>query len=281
MSEGNRTSNPVKRAIRQQVVGMFNDSQRGEAPVVRSQNALFAPTSVAWRVHGDVASMMAGGIASLLLQMLHPGVLAGVWDHSNFRADMHGRLRRTARFIATTTYADRCEAEAMIRRVRSVHDGVKGHLADGTPYDANDPMLLAWVHVTETRSFLDAWIRYGEPWMSRTDQDRYFAEMALIGRALGAEPLPRTRAEADRLIAGMRPALQADARTAEVARLILYPPAANWLASVPGRLAGEAGVDLLPRWARALHGLSPSPLRTPLVRAGTLGVAQALRWAFK
>lgn len=281
MSERNRTTNPVKRAIRQQVVGLFNDSERGEAPVVRSRNALFAPTSVAWRVHGDVASMMAGGIASLLLQMLHPGVLAGVWDHSNFRADMHGRLRRTARFIATTTYAERSEAEAIIRRVRAVHNGVKGHLLDGTAYDANDPALLAWVHVTETRSFLDAWIRYSEPWMSRADQDRYFAEMALIGGALGAEPLPRTRAEADRLIAGMRPALQADARTAEVARLILHPHATNRLASVPGRLAGEAGVDLLPRWARALHGLPSSPLRTPLVRAGTLGVARTLRWAFK
>ncbi|KMS51683.1 hypothetical protein V474_03365 [Novosphingobium barchaimii LL02] len=281
MSEGNRTTNPIKRVIRNQVVGMFNDSQRGEVPVVRSRNALFTPTSVAWRVHGDVASMMAGGIASLLLQMLHPSVLAGVWDHSNFRTDMHGRLRRTARFIATTTYADRSEAEAMIRRVRSVHDGVRGHLPDGTAYDANDPALLAWVHVTETRSFLDAWIRYGEPWMSRADQEQYFAEMALIGGALGADPLPRTRREADRLIAGMRPALKVDARTAEVARLILHPAATSRLAAMPGRLAGQAGVDLLPRWARALHGLSPSALRTPLVRAGTLGVAQALRWAFR
>lgn len=281
MTKGNFIPNPVKRAIRRKIVEIFNDHTRGEEPVTKSENALFLPTSVAWRVHGDVASMMAGGIASLLLQMLHPGVLAGVWDHSNFRADMHGRLRRTARFIATTTYADRSAAEAMIRRVRSVHDGVKGHLPDGTAYQANEPALLAWVHVTETHSFLDAWIRYGEPWMSRADQDRYFAEMALIGGALGAEPLPRTRAEANRLITGMRPALRADARTAEVARLILHPVAANRLAGLPGRLAAQAGVDLLPRWARAFHGLSPSPLRTPLVRASTLGVAQALRWAFR
>lgn len=281
MSARGATSNPMKQAIRQQVVALFNDRSRGETPVVRSRNALLAPTSVAWRVHGDVASMMAGGIASLLMQMLHPGVLAGVWDHSNFRADMHGRLRRTARFIAATTYADKAEAEAVIERVRSVHDGVKGRMPDGTPYDANDPMLLAWVHVTETTSFLNAWMRYGEPWMSRTDQDRYFAEMAPIGGALGAEPLPRTRGEAERLIAAMRPSLRADARTAEVAGLILRPPASNRLAAVPGRLAARAGVDLLPRWARAMHGLSPSPLGTPLVRAGTLGVAQALRWAFR
>jgi Uncharacterized protein conserved in bacteria len=281
MSEDNRTSNPVKRAIRQKVVGIFNDRQRGETPVVSSRNALFAPTSVAWRVHGDVASMMAGGIASLLLQMLHPAVLAGVWDHSNFRADMHGRLRRTARFIATTTYAHRSEAEAMLRRVRSVHESVRGQLPDGTTYYANDPALLAWVHVTETHSFLNAWNRYGEPWMSRADQDQYFAEMAAIGAALGAEPLPRTRLEADRLIEEMRPALKADVRTVEVARLILNPVATNRLAAMPGKLASQAGVDLLPRWARTLHGLPPSPLRTPLVRAGTLGAAQALRWAFR
>jgi uncharacterized protein (DUF2236 family) len=48
--------------------------------------------------------MMIGGVSGLLLQMLHPAVLAGVWDHSDFRADMHGRLRRTAKFIAVTTY---------------------------------------------------------------------------------------------------------------------------------------------------------------------------------
>jgi uncharacterized protein (DUF2236 family) len=281
MSDRAVISNPIKQAIRRRVVGLFNDGARGETPVVRSSNALFPPTSVAWRVHGDVATMMVGGIASLLLQMLHPGVLAGVWDHSNFRADMHGRLRRTARFIATTTYADRAEAQAMMGRVRSIHDGVNGHLPDGTAYGANDPALLAWVHVTETRSFLDAWIRYGEPWMSRTDQDQYFSEMALIGEALGAAPLPRSRIEADRLIAGMRPMLKADARTAEVAKLILHVPASNRLSALPGRLATQAGIDLLPRWARALHGIPSSPFEIPLVRTGTLGVAQALRWAFR
>ena len=35
------------------------------------------------RVHGDVTSMMVGGIAALLTQMLHPKALGGVWDHSD------------------------------------------------------------------------------------------------------------------------------------------------------------------------------------------------------
>ncbi|HEX2941367.1 MAG TPA: oxygenase MpaB family protein, partial [Rhodopila sp.] len=94
---------PVKQAIATQVVGLFNDRSRGERPVVRRPDGLFGPRAVAWRVHGDVTSMMVGGISALLMQMLHPSVLAGVWDHSSFRSDMQGRLRRTARFIAVTT----------------------------------------------------------------------------------------------------------------------------------------------------------------------------------
>lgn len=271
----------LRASIRRRVVALLNDTQRGEAPVMRSDQALFAPDSVVWRVHGDVGSMMVGGVASLLLQMLHPSVLAGVWDHSNFRRDMHGRLRRTARFIATTTYAERDAAEAAIATVRRVHDRVTGTLPDGTPYSANDPALLAWVHVTETTSFLDAWIRYGEPLMSLADQDAYYAQMARVGHALGADPVPRSRAEARALLAAMRPPLHVDARTREVARLILAGTGAPSIGEVPRKLAMQAAIDLLPPWARAMHGFKVSAVEKPLVRAGTFGVAQTLRWAFR
>jgi uncharacterized protein (DUF2236 family) len=209
----------IKKAIAGRVVAFFNDRSRGEAPVVRRTDGLFGPKSVAWRVHGDVASMMVGGISSLLLQMLHPAVLAGVWDHSNFRTDMHGRLRRTARFIALTTYGGHDEAEAAIARVRHIHDQVGGTLPDGTPYAANDPALLAWVHVTEASSFLNAWRRYVEPGMSAVDQDRYFAEMARVAHGLGADPVPSNRVAARRLMESYRPQLREDARTREVRRL--------------------------------------------------------------
>lgn len=274
-------SGRLKASIRQQVVSLFNDPHRGEAPVMRSPEALFTSDSVVWRVHGDVGTMMVGGIASLMMQMLHPSVLAGVWDHSNFRADMHGRLRRTARFISMTTYGERGMAEKAIATVRRVHDQVTGTLPDDTPYSANDPALLAWVHVTETTSFLDAWIRYGEPLMSRADQDTYFAQMAQIGEALGADPLPRSRAEARRIILEIRPQLKVDARTREVAALILKGETGPRMAEAPRKLAMQAAIDLLPSWARTMHGFSVSPLERPLVRAGTFGVAQTLRWAFR
>lgn len=271
----------IKAAITGRVVSLFNDRARGEAPVVRRLDGLFGPRAVAWRVHGDVTSMMVGGISSLLLQMLHPSVLAGVWDHSNFRTDMHGRLRRTARFIALTTYGGRDEAEAAIARVRRIHERVGGTLPDGTPYAANDPALLAWVHVTEAASFLSAWRRYVEPNMSAADQDRYFAEMAEVARALGAAPVPTDRAAARRLIEAYRPRLRTDARTREVRDLVLKPATTDVLAAGVQSLGNQAAIDLLPEWARRMHGL-PNPILTrPLVRAGTLGVAQTLRWAFR
>jgi len=272
---------PLKSAITGRIVALFNDRSRGEAPVPRRPDGLFGPHSVAWRVHGDVAAMMVGGISSLLLQMLHPAVLAGVWDHSNFRTDMQGRLRRTARFIALTTYGGREEAEAVIRRVRHIHDRVGGTLPGGTPYAANDPALLAWVHVTEATSFLNAWRRYVEPRMPPADQDRYFAEMAQVARALGAAPVPVDRAGARRLMESYRPRLRVDHRTREVRSLVLKTATADLLAAQVQALGNQAAIDLLPEWARRLHGLPNPLLGRPFVRAGTLGVAQTLRWAFR
>jgi uncharacterized protein (DUF2236 family) len=271
---------PLKEAISANVVDMFNDRSRGEKPVSRQADGMFGPRSVAWRVHGDITSMMVGGVASLLLQMLHPAVLAGVWDHSNFRTDMQGRLRRTARFIALTTYGGRDEAEAAIARVRSIHDRVRGVLPDGAPYVANDPKLLAWVHLTETTSFLDAWIRYVEPDMRVVDQDRYFAEMAVVASGLGANPIARSRMEARRVFDSARPQLRCDGRTREVARFLLTQPAPTMMAEPLQALTMQAAIDLLPSWARRLHRFRTAPFSAPLVRAGMHGVARTLRWAF-
>lgn len=271
----------VRRAMIGQIRAVFNDAARGEAPVQRSTNGLFSPESVVWRVHGDVTTMMVGGVAALLLQMLHPAVLAGVWDHSKFRQDMLGRLRRTARFIAQTSYAERGEAEAAIARVREIHRHVRGVLPDGTPYRADDPRLLAWVHVTEAVSFLDGWIRYAEPGMSHADQDRYFAEFAKVAEALGADPVPHSRAEAVALITAMRGELRYDERTREVAWLLLEQPAPN-LATKPFQaMTFAAAIDLLPGWAQQMHRLATPPLAAPAVRLGTCGVAETLRWAFR
>ena len=270
---------PVRRALVRQVRATFNDSAKGERPVPVSDQALFAPGSVIRRVHGDVTSMMVGGVAALLTQMLHPKALGGVWDHSNVEADMIGRLRRTARFIAVTTYGHRDQALHAIDRVKRIHDQVEGNLADGTHYRAADPRLLAWVHVAGAINFLDGWRRYAEPGMSRSEQDRYFAESAEIALLLGADPVPRSRLEAERLVADFRSELRANARTRAFRELVLKAPAASRAEAPVQTLLMSAAVDLMPDFARALHGLR-WPLLQPVIRGATFGMAHALRWAF-
>ncbi|WP_156841004.1 oxygenase MpaB family protein [Novosphingobium aquimarinum] len=271
----------ARRFLVGKVRATFNDPAQGERPVERRSDGLLGPHSVPWRVHGDVTTMMVGGISALLLQMLHPAVLGGVWDHSNFRADMHGRLRRTARFIALTTYGGRDEALQAIERVRSIHEQVRGELPDGTAYSATDPELLTWVHVTETLSFLDAWIRFAEPNMSAADQDRYFAQVAIVAEHLGARDVPTSRAATLRKIRHIRPQLRADNRTRKVAALVLEKAKYSAMDTVPLGLMQQAAVDLLPGWARRLHRLPSSGLSRPLVSGGTFALAGMLRWAFR
>lgn len=269
---------PVRRALVKQVRATFNDHSKGEKPVPASDQALFPPGSVIRRVHGDVTSMMVGGIAALLTQMLHPKALAGVWDHSDAHADMLGRLRRTARFISTTTYAHRDLAMGSIARVRSIHEQVGGSLPDGSDYRASDPWLLAWVHVAGAINFLDAWRRYGEPAMSNADQDRYFNESGEVALLLDADPVPRTRAQAKRLLAEFQSELRSDGRCRAFRDLVLNAPARSATEAAVQSLIMNAAVDLMPGFARDMHGLS-GPVLPPIVRGATLGLAGTLRWA--
>lgn len=270
----------IQRALVRQVRSTFNDQSKGEKPVPASNDALFPPGSVIRRVHGDVTSMMVGGIAALLTQMLHPKALGGVWDHSGVAEDQLGRLRRTARFIAVTTYAHRDDAEAAIAKVKSIHEQVSGVLPGGTEYRATDPWLLAWVHVAGAVNFLDSWRRYGEPGMSLADQDAYFAESGDIARMLDADPVPRTRAEAERLISDFHAELRADSRTYAFRDLVLRTPVRSLAEAPVQSLIMNAAVDVMPKFARDMHRLR-RPLLSPVVRGATYGVASTLRWAFE
>lgn len=242
---------------------------------------LFGPDSLCWRVHSDFPAMLCGGIGALMLQMLHPLALAGVWDHSTFREDMLGRLRRTSQFIAGTTFAATADAQRLIERVRHIHAGIRGTAPDGRPYAADDPDLLTWVHVAEVRSFLVSYQRYNPAPLSVTEEDRYLDEVALIAEALGAREVPRTRQAIDAYLHAMRPQLVFDERAAEVLQRLLHPPAPNRLSAPIGHLMARAGLDLLPEWAQQLAGIQLSAPKRLLFRTSLQGIAPLLRWAIR
>ena len=134
---------------------------------------LLGPDAVAWRVHAHFVGMMVGGLSSLMLQALHPRALAAVWDHSNFRHNLKGRLGRTAYFVAVTTYGATADALAAIERVNRIHAQVKGHMPDCSPYVANEPELLRWVHLGEVTSFLNGYQWLANQPLHRLEENTY------------------------------------------------------------------------------------------------------------
>ncbi|WP_060481622.1 oxygenase MpaB family protein [Pseudomonas sp. NBRC 111119] len=272
----------LRRRIEKQVMsltGLALGQLDLESP--KGDPGLFGPHSLCWRVHGDFPSMLVGGISALMLQLLHPLALAGVWDHSNFRHDLLGRLRRTSQFISGTTFGATADAEWLIEKVRQIHLQVTGHAPDGRPYAASDPQLLTWVHVAEVSSFLAAHLRYRDPHLSVTDQDAYYGEIALVAERLGARDVPRTCRQVEDYLQHMRPQLSCDARSHDVVRILLDAPAPSRLAQPVGKLMLHAGIDLMPAWAQQLLGLGHGPLQQRMIRLGLQRTAPVLRWAMR
>ena len=251
----------------------------GEVDLDRGDVGLFGPDSVAWKVHSDFTAMMVGGVAALLMQMLHPAALAGVWDHSDFRADMLGRLRRTAQFVSGTTYGSTEQAQRLIARVQAIHDHVHGVLPDGSAYSANDPALLTWVHAAEVSSFLAAYLRYRDPAFPVGAQDRYLAETAQIAERLGARDVPKSVAAVTAYFDTMRPRLRADERTHAVARALLSQSPGHPALAPFGRILLQGGAELLPEWAAEMHKMDRPP--SIATRTAVQGIGRMMRWALR
>ena len=241
---------------------------------------LFGPGSAAWQVHADLATIV-GGVRAVLLQTLHPLAMAAVADHSDYRRDPLGRLHRTAGFLGATIFGTTPVAEQAVAQVRAIHDRVSGRAPDGRRYEANDPHLLAWIHVTEVDSFLVAHQRYGRRPLDRTGADRYAAEMARVGEMLGADALPTTVASVRAAIEGFRPELAATRQAHDAVRFLLWPPL-PLSARGPHALVVAGAVGLLPRWAaRALWLPRPPGADAVVVRPACLAMLRVLGWSLE
>lgn len=265
----------LRKAFRRSLGAKGEPPPRCEDPEL----AFFAPGSITRELHADVPPMIIGGLAALLFQMLHPLAMAGVAHHSSYRRDPIGRLDRTARFLAVTTFHSRPEAEAAIARVRRIHRAVVGTAPDGRPYDASDPALIAWVHATEVHSFLAAWRAFGARRLQPGEEDGYLDEMARVALALGAHEVPRTFAELDAYFVRVRPELELTGE-ARSARDFVLRGVGRW----PHELATygvlmAAAQSILPGWARRQLGLLSLPATDRLVvRPMVRGLASAMRW---
>lgn len=272
-----RLRHSLGRALRQRVAG-DEPAERAKLIWGAEGKRWHRPGDAIWTINGD-ATMYVGGIRALLLQTLHPGAMAGVAGHSGYRSDPWGRLQRTSEFIAMTTYGPASSAEALITKVRAVHDRVRGKTDDGTPYRASDPHLLEWIHLAETESFLVAYCRYGNRRLSQERRDEYVAQAALVGEMLGAVDLPRSEAELAVAISKFRPELRASPAALDTVDFILKTPPVAGVAKLGYWMLAAGAIATLPGWAREPLGLPRTRwfdrlVGRPLGRFAT----RAVRW---
>lgn len=272
----------IHELIRKTIRGMVGSSGPPvEFLTPKGDRGLLGPESIAWKVHADFISMMIGGISSLILQALHPQALAGVWDHSTFREDLKGRLARTAFFIAATTYGPVEMANKAIDRVNQIHTKITGFDEFGKPYSAEDPHLLAWVHLTETRSFMRSFEVYRKEKISSQEKDQYFLEMKSLGKRMGATDLPDTYAGTEKAIESYISELYFGERAASIVELLENFPG-NLTARPMIKLMSRAGFLNLPDWVYPLIGKPmPSDLERFAIRKSIELIAIPVREALK
>jgi uncharacterized protein (DUF2236 family) len=227
-------------------------------------------TTISWRINAERLVLLAWSRA-ILLQLAHPMVAAGVDEHSAFRGGplaAAARLHHTVRAMLSLTFGDSQTQAATIERIRAIHRRVNGHLpeaaggfAAGTPYSAEDPRLLLWVHATLVESIPVVYERVIAP-LTDAEHDAYCEEAAPVAVALGARDhdVPRTRAGIRAYIADMlaSPEIEVSNQARALARAVLAPPYALAIAPVAwtNRLV-TAG--LLPPRIRAQYGFPWSP----------------------
>jgi len=264
-------------ALFEQVAGS-NGPARRERIALSEGPRWFDDTRPIWQVHND-AAMFVGGLRALLLQSLHPLAMAGVAGHSGYRGDPWGRLHRTSHFLAVTTFGTEADAQAMIARIRAIHERVRGIAPDGRPYAASDPHLLRWVHVAEVDSFLYAYQRYGAGSLDQAGRDGYVADAARVAAELGVLDPPTTEAQVRAELHAYRPELKGTREAREAARFMLLKPPLPLAVRAPYGILAAAAVASLPVWARWPLRLPYLPLaEATVVRLAGDGLVRGIRW---
>lgn len=244
----------------------------------RGDPGLFGPQSVAWQVHAHFTAMMVGGLSSLIVQALHPRALAAVWDHSDFRRNLKGRLGRTAYFVAATTYGSQALAMRAIARVNAIHARVQGVDLQGRPYVANEPELVRWVHLVEVTSFLYAYQQLSSTPLTSQACDQYMAEMTRVGHLLGADTLPQNVSSTHEALQRYREELVFDARAQEILRVVESYPT-DGLDKPFMTLVLQTALDIMPDWALAMTHRQPGCQAGQMLRRRALQlISQPIQW---
>jgi uncharacterized protein (DUF2236 family) len=181
-------------------------------------DGLFDGDAVIRRVAGE-GLLLAGGGRATLLQIAHPGVAQGVFEHSTFAERPLDRLRGTMSYVYGVLYGSRAEASAVSRAVHAMHTKVTG-----PGYFANDPGLQVWVNATLYDTATVLYERAFGP-LSPAEADTLYRQYSVLATAIGCpeQAWPADREAFAAYWAGAVDAIRVSDEARQIAAAILWP----------------------------------------------------------
>ena len=231
--------------VKKHIDGAQKDGPRFDFLQPRGEEALLPADSVTWRIFKNPVSMFVGGITAVILELAEPRVRDGVWNHTTFRTDPMGRLRRTGLAAMVTVYGPHSKAEAMIAGIRRMHGKVSGVTEEGFTYNANDEELLNWVQATASYGFMEAYSQLVKP-LTTAEKDSVYREGSIPANLYGAVGAPQSQAEQIALFDKMHEKLKPTEVIEEFLGLMLTTPVFPTLLRPYQHLLVRAAVDILP-----------------------------------
>ncbi|MGI5163337.1 oxygenase MpaB family protein [Spirillospora sp. CA-253888] len=136
-------------------------------------SAPLEPGCLLWRYAGDLRSLLPGAAAGLM-QLLHPGIGAGVGEHSAFFDAPFDRIHRSVPQIWATILDP--DGPARARRIRDLHKGIGGMDEHRRRYHALEPDTFWWAHATFTWEIFKAAEVFHPETLTAEDHERLYAE---------------------------------------------------------------------------------------------------------
>jgi uncharacterized protein (DUF2236 family) len=253
---------PLQDRLDELLRALLDDGERARIDFTQpaGEPALLTPDSVSWRVFKNPLSVFIGGVTAVIMELAEPRVRSGVWEHTTFRTDPVRRLRRTGLAAMMSIYGPRSAAEAMIARVRKMHEAIAGTTAAGEAYRADDVELLNWVHATAAFGFLQAYHAYARP-LPQAERDRFYREGVLAAARYGASGAPHSEAEFARMFGAVAERLDRSDIILTFLQIMRAAPVLPLPLRPLQHVLVRAAVELVPRSLTRKLGLEPFRLR--------------------
>lgn len=163
-------------------------------PVPRPAPRDLGKDSLLWRYAGDHRLGLTG-LSAGLLQLMHPGIGAGVAQHSSFFEDPWDRIVRSVPQILGVVYGP--DPEAIGHRVRDYHRSIRGMDHMGRRYSALNPATFWWAHATFQHSVEQVVDRFDTRRLTPREREQLYRDGVEWYRRYGVtmKPVPRSYTE--------------------------------------------------------------------------------------